>query len=308
MSMASSLASRRVRILLLAVAIAAGIGVLAWIFWPRTVLDTGPLDLPGVPDAPGQGEEVLLAVGDIAFCNGDADDRVAELAASLPGTIATLGDTVYPEATEEHLRECLEPSWGGLRDRMRPAVGNHDYVGGSADAYFDWFGPRAGNPGEGWYSYELGSWHVVVLNSECELAGCEAGSPQHEWLVDDLAQADAECLVAYWHEPMLSSGRHGGSGEVEDLWEAVTAAGVDVTLHGHDHSYEHLSVEGVDSFVVGTGGRSLYLFERDPLPETVARHDRNYGLLYLVLGDGTFTWDFLALGATTFSDSGSGDC
>jgi hypothetical protein len=301
--------SPRVRILILVVAVLVAAGVLAWALIPKTVLDTGPLDLPGVPDEPGPGEEVLLAVGDIGFCNGEADDRVAELAASLPGTIALLGDTVYPEGTQENFRECLEPGWGDLRDRIRPAIGNHDYVDDSdPDAYFDWFGPNAGEPGRGWYSYDLGEWHVVVLNSFCEQVGCEAGGEQHDWLVDDLAQASADCLLAYWHEPMLSSGRHGGTGEVQDLWEAVTAAGVDVTLHGHDHSYERLSVDGVDSFVVGTGGRSLYLFEDDPLPETVARHDRNYGLLYLVLGEGTYSWDFLALGATTFTDAGSGEC
>ncbi len=305
-----ALTSRRVRILVLGLAVAVAAGVLLFfVLRPRTLLDTGPLDLPGIPDAPGEGEEVLLAVGDIGFCGHQADDRIAELAAGLPGTIAMLGDNVYPEATDENLRACLEPSWGALRDRIRPVPGNHDYVDGSAAAYFDWFGARAGEPGEGWYSYDLGEWHVVALNSQCEAVdGCGPGSPQHEWLTSDLAAADADCLLAYWHAPLYSSGRHGGSETVRPLWEAVAAAGVDVTLHAHDHTYERLDVDGVDSFVVGTGGRSLYLWERDPLPQTRARHDRNYGLLYLVLGDGTFTWDFLPLGATTFVDSGSGEC
>jgi alkaline phosphatase len=293
-------------LLVLAVVVAAG--VLAWLLRPKTLLDTGPLDLPGIPDAPAEGEEVLLAVGDIGFCDHQADDRVGQLAAGLPGTIALLGDNVYPEATADRLRSCLEPAWGELRDRIRPVPGNHDYVDGSAAAYFDWFGPNAGEPGEGWYSYNLGSWHVVALNSQCEVVGCGPDSPQLEWLREDLADADADCLAAYWHAPLLSSGRHGGSEEVRPLWDAVTDAGVDVTLHGHDHTYERLTVDGVESFVVGTGGRSLYLFEREPLPQTAARHDHNYGLLYLVLGDGTFSWDFLALGATTFTDSGSGDC
>jgi hypothetical protein len=96
--------------------------------------------------------------------------------------------------------------------------------------------------------------------------------------------------------------------QVRPLWDAVVEAGVDVTLHGHDHSYERLTVDGVESFVVGTGGRSLYQWERDPLPQTSARHDKNYGLLYLVLGEGEFTWDFLPLGATTFTDAGTGTC
>ncbi|HEX6127391.1 MAG TPA: metallophosphoesterase [Candidatus Limnocylindria bacterium] len=305
----------RRRTLLLALVTVVALGVLLFfLLRPNTLLDTGPLDLPGVPDPPGEGEEVLLAVGDIGFCGHEADDKVAELAAQLPGTIAMLGDSVYPDATAGALRECLEPAWGPMLDRIRPILGNHDYVGARADAYFDFFGSAAGERGEGWYSYQLGEWHVVALNSNLCLtdAGCGPGTPQHDWLLADLSDADADCLLAYWHHPLLSSGRHGRVEAVRPLWDAVVEAGVDVTLHGHDHTYERLTVDGVESsvesFVVGTGGRSLYQFERDPLPQTSARHDRNYGLLYLVLGEGEFTWDFLTLGASTFTDAGSGDC
>jgi hypothetical protein len=305
---------RRFWLLLAALAAVAVIGVVLFLlFRPKTLLDTGPLNLPGVPDAPAAGEEVLLAVGDIGFCEHQADDRVAELAAGLPGTIAMLGDNVYPQATAQVLRDCLQPAWGPMRDRIRPILGNHEYVGGSADAHFAFFGDAAGEPGKGWYSYSLGDWHVVALNSNLCLtdAGCGPGTDQYDWLEEDVREADvadASCLLAYWHHPLLSSGRHGGVPEVRPLWSLVADAGVDVTLHGHDHTYERLSVDGVESFVVGTGGRSLYLWERDPLPETRARHDQNYGLLYLVLGDGTFSWEFLPLGQTTFTDSGSGDC
>lgn len=305
----------RRRTLLLALVTVVALGVmLFFLLRPNTLLDTGPLDLPGIPDAPAEGEEVLLAVGDIGYCGHEADDKVAELAAQLPGTIAMLGDTVYPDATTGALRDCLEPAWGPMLDRIRPILGNHDYVGDSTDPYFDFFGSAAGERGEGWYSYQLGSWHVVALNSNLCLtdAGCGPGTPQHEWLLADLADADADCLLAYWHHPLRSSGRHGGVEAVRPLWDAVVEAGVDVTLHGHDHTYERLTVDAVESsvesFVVGTGGRSLYLFERDPLPETSARHDRNYGLLYLVLGKGEFTWDFLTLGPSTFTDAGTGDC
>lgn len=302
---------RRFWLILAALVVVAAIAVaLFLLFRPKTVLDTGPLDLPGVPDAPAAGEEVLLAVGDTGYCGHLADDRVAELAAGLPGTIALLGDNVYPQATAAVLRDCLQPAWGPMLDRIRPILGNHDYADGSADAYFDFFGDAAGEPGKGWYSYSLGEWHVVALNSSLCLtdAGCGPGTEQYRWLVDDLREADASCLLAYWHHPLLSSGRHGPVPEVRPLWSVLADAGVDVALQGHDHTYERLSVNGVESFVVGTGGRSLYLFERDPLPETRARHDQNYGLLYLVLGDGTFSWEFLPLGRTTFTDSGTGDC
>jgi hypothetical protein len=309
--LASRLRSRRLWLVMAGLVAVAVIGVaLFFVLRPKTLLDTGPLNLPGVPDAPADGEEVLLAVGDIGYCGHEADDRVAELAESLPGTIAMLGDTVYPEATADTLRECFEPAWGPMRDRIRPIAGNHDYVGGSASAWFSFFGNAAGEPGEGWYSYALGDWHVVALNSNLCVtdAGCGPGTPQHDWLLDDLREADADCLVVYWHHPLLSSGRHGPVPEVRPLWDAVAEAGVDITLHGHDHTYERLTIDGVTSFVVGTGGRSLYVWERSPLPETEARHDANYGLLYLVLGEGEFTWEFLPLGATTFTDSGEGDC
>lgn len=303
--------SRRLRLLVVGLLLAVLVGVaLFFLLRPTTLLDTGPLDLPGIPDAPRAGEEVLLAVGDIGACDQEADDQVARLADSLPGTIAMLGDTVYPEARADVIRDCLQPAWGPMRDRIRPAPGNHDYVDGSADAWFDFFGEAAGRAGEGWYSYSLGAWHVVALNSTLcgEQGGCDPGSPQHDWLVDDLRRADADCLVAYWHHPRFSSGRHGSQPQVQPLWDALVEAGVDVTLHGHDHTYERLEADGVTSFVVGTGGRSLYLWERDPLPGTQARHDQNYGLLYLVLGEDRFAWEFLPLGSTTFTDSGDGDC
>ena len=306
--------SRRRWLIIAGLAVVAAAGVLLFfLLRPNTLLDTGPLDLPGVPDPPEEGEEVLLAVGDLAHCPHQADDRLAELAAQLPGTIALLGDNVYPEATTDTIRDCLAPSWGPLRDRLRPILGNHDYVNGSADASFEFYGDAAAGPsGQGWYSYDLGEWHMVALNSNCELVGgCGPDSPQVEWLRQDLAafeDAGGDCLLAYWHHPLLSSGRHGGVEQVRPLWDAVVDAGVDVTLHGHDHTYERLTVDGVESFVVGTGGRSLYQWERDPLPQTSARHDKNYGLLYLVLGEGEFSWDFLPLGATTFTDAGTGDC
>lgn len=302
------LLSRRFRLLVLVALLVIGTLLLYLLLNPRTMTDIGPLDLPGVPPAPAEGDEVLLAVGDIGFCGHQADDRVAELAADLPGTIALLGDTVYPTGTAANYRDCLEPGWGALRDRIRAAVGNHDYVDGEASAYFEWFGAAAGPAGEGWYSYDLGEWHVVVLNSMCAEVGCGPGSAEMEWLQEDLAANAGDCLLAYWHHPRLSSGRHGPVEAVQPLWQAVVDAGVDVTLHGHDHTYERLEVDGVQSFVVGTGGRSLYRWERDPLPETEARHNGTYGLLYLVLRESSFAWEFLPVGKTVFTDSGEGAC
>lgn len=305
----------RLRLVVVGVLLALlAVGVAAWLFVPRTLTDVGPLDLPGLPPSPGPGEEVLLAVGDIAHCDRDADEVVGELASELPGTIAMLGDNVYPTGTRENYRECLEPTWGELRDRMRATPGNHDYVAGGAEAYFEWFGPAAGTPGEGWYAYELGDWRVIVLNSMCveeEVGGgeCGPGTQQYEWLAQELRTVrPADCLLAYWHHPRHSSGRHGSVLAVEPLWRALVQADVDVTLHGHDHHYERLEVDGVQSFVVGTGGRSLYQFQRDELPETAARHEGSYGLLYLLLGEDRFRWEFLPVGITVFTDSGEAEC
>lgn len=282
--------------------------VFAW-FTGRTLTDIGPLEPPSALPSPAEGEHALLATGDIASCGVDADDRVAELAGELPGTIALLGDLVYDTGTSANYRNCFDPAWGPLRSRIRPAVGNHDYVGDSTADYFAYFGPPAGEPGRGWYTYDLGAWHVIVLNSNCEeVGGCGPGSPQFAWLAGELNAHPSDCLLAYWHHPRWSSGRHGSQRQVQPFWGALVGAGVDVVLNGHDHDYERITVDGVQQFVVGTGGRSLYRFESSPLAGTVVRHDDSYGLLYLSLGDGTYDWEFVPLGSTDFADAGSGTC
>jgi hypothetical protein len=95
---------------------------------------------------------------------------------------------------------------------------------------------------------------------------------------------------------------------VDPLWELLRAHGADVVLNGHDHDYERIRAEGVQEFVVGTGGESHYPFPRPPLPGTQVRNDSTYGLLWLALGDGTYQWDFLGLGDSGFTDSGRGTC
>jgi hypothetical protein len=318
--------SRRARLLALATLLAAAAGLLL-VVWlrPPALRDSPALELPSVlpsirertpppsgtqpSGTPAPEPEVLLAVGDIGSCDGTADEAVADLASRLPGTIAVLGDVVYEEGSPVEYRGCFEPAWGEMRSRMRPAAGNHEYRTDDAAGYFDYFGDAAGEPGRGWYSYDLGAWHVVVLNSNCEQVQCGPGSPQVEWLRSDLASREASsCLLAYWHHPRWSSGRHGSSDIVDLFWDEVRAAGADVVLNGHDHSYERLAVDGVRQFVVGTGGRSLYPFEKQPLPETETRSDASYGLLWLSLGEGTYDWEFLPLGRSGYSDAGSGSC
>ena len=175
------------------------------------------LPLPSAaPDA-----TVLLAVGDVAWCSGTNDEDVGWLAAHLPGTIALLGDIAYPDGSASDFADCFDPAWTPMLPRIRPAPGNHEYQATDASGYFSEFGAAAGTPGEGWYSYELGGWHVVVLNSNCEfVGGCRNGSPQLAWLQADLRAHRSTCTLAYWHHPLHSSGLHENedAGLTDALW------------------------------------------------------------------------------------------
>jgi 3',5'-cyclic AMP phosphodiesterase CpdA len=198
-----------------------------------------------------------------------------------------------------------------LGNRVRPAAGNHEYGTGVADAYFTYFGPRAGPPGRGWYSYELGRWHVVVLNSNCDFApggGCAAGSEQEQWLRADLAaHASAKCTLAYWHHPRHSSGLHGDTPAVDPLYRALIAGRVDVLLQGHDHDYERFAPRsGLREWVVGTGGATNY-----PIAGAEKGSEARWsghGLLALTLRPKGYEWRFLATAGGAFRDAGTGRC
>jgi hypothetical protein len=201
----------------------------------------------------------LVAAGDVASCRSRGDEATAALVARLPGTVAVLGDSVYEVGSDEEYRRCYAPSWGRFKGRTRPAVGNHEYGTPGAAGYFRYFGAAAGPSGRGYYAYRLGSWQVVVLNTNCAAAGgCGAGSPQERWLRAELARSRGRCVLAYGHHPRLSSGFHGPDTSIDRLWRALAAGGAELYLAGHDHHYERFApVRGVRQFVVGTGGRRL---------------------------------------------------
>jgi hypothetical protein len=263
-------------------------------------------------------DPVLLAAGDIADCSSSGDEATAAILDAQTGTIATLGDNVYEHGTPEEFAACFGPSWGRHKARTRPSPGNHEYATPGAAGYFGYFGAAAGDPSKGYYSYDLGPWHVVALNSNCTaVGGCGRSSPQHEWLRADLAASGASCTLAYWHHPRFSSGPHGSNAITEALWQALHEAGAEVVLNGHDHLYERFTPQsslgirddafGIRQFTVGTGGRSLY--------PVVARHRNSevvnadaYGVLKLTLRDGAYSWEFLAEAGKTFADSGSAAC
>jgi acid phosphatase type 7 len=269
--------------------------------------------------AAGQRSTTLLAAGDIASCTSDGDEQTAALLDSLPGTVLTLGDTVYDDGSADEFERCYLPSWGRFRHRTYPAPGNHDYQTFEAMGYYGFFGPRAGQPGKGWYSFDRGRWHLIALNSNCEVVGgCQPGSEQERWLRGDLAAHPARCTLAFWHHPRFSSGTtHGSDPAVGGLWLALYQAGADVVLVGHEHNYERFApldplggvdpARGVREFVVGTGGKSHYPFG-SPLAGSEARNSDSFGLLQLQLRPTGYSWRFLPAQGSSFQDSGTGSC
>ena len=264
---------------------------------------------------------VVVAAGDIADCHSEGDEATAKLLEATEGTVLTLGDTVYENGTAEEFADCYDPTWGRFKARTNPVAGNHDYYTRGAEAYFDYFGEAAGDPGEGYYSYDLGRWHLVALNSNCEVTGvgCSADSPQVRWLKADLAANRTKvCTLAYFHHPLFSSGQYRpGVPEVKPLWDALYAAGADVVLSAHDHNYQRFAPQnpngradperGIRQFVVGTGGRSLYTIQ-SPIENSEHYTDDTFGVLRLNLEKSGYEWRFVAVKGKKFVDTGSAKC
>ena len=260
---------------------------------------------------------VLIGAGDIASCGSAGDEATANLLDTHPGSVFTLGDNVYPNGTAAEFASCYQPTWGRHKARTRPVPGNHDYNTPGATGYYGYFGAAAGDPTKGYYSYDLSSWHIVVLNSEIDAS---VGSSQERWLRDDLTANPAACTVAMFHKPRFSSGTvHGSNTLMAPLWDALHDHGADIVLNGHEHNYERFGlqssdgiadpVHGIRQFVVGTGGisQTSYLFGI-PLPNSEVRHNNTRGLLALTLLPTSYAWEFIPEAGMTFSDTGSGNC
>ena len=313
------------------------------------------------PDRTSPAPPLVVAVGDIVcspssdkFNSGAGTDKSCRamttqaLAASLkPAAVLLLGDVQY-ECGDRAEFDAFASSWGIFGSLLRPAIGNHEYGHAckrdEASAYFSYFGDRAGEAGKGWYSFDVGAWHLIALNSECSygqgaaaVGGCKSGSEQERWLRDDLAMHKSECTLAYWHEPRFSSGSHGDNESMTDIWNLLVAEGADVVLNGHNHVYERFEPlgkttavaappapeegevqdiqdpspdpNGITEFVVGTGGRNLVKFDHPPLTGEVVRNDDTFGVLALTLRPGAFDWQFHPIpGGSGFTDAGSRAC
>ena len=261
---------------------------------------------------------MLVGAGDIASCDSDDDEKTARLLDGIEGTVFTLGDNAYDDGKSSEYGECYDPTWGRHKERTRPAAGNHEYRTEDAAPYFDYFGVAAGEPGEGWYSYDLGNWHIVVLNSNCKyIGGCEHGSPQERWLRADLAAHPGLCTLAYWHHPRFSVGKYEDDEMMLPAWQALYDAGAEIVMSGHDHNYQRYIPQtpdgradperGIRQFVVGTGGKSHYEIEK-PKGSLEAYNDNVLGVLKLTLRTGGYEWDFVSVEGGSFHDSGRDVC
>jgi acid phosphatase type 7 len=262
---------------------------------------------------------ILVGAGDVADCRDlSGAEATAKLLEQIPGTVMVPGDLAYPDGSKENF-ECYDKTWGRVKSRTRPSPGNHEFHAAGATPYFDYFGPAAGDSKNGYYSYELGTWHIVVLNSECgDVGGCDAGSRQEKWLRVDLAAHPVACTLAYWHKPLFSSGgAHGNDPEIKPLWQALYEANADVVVNGHDHDYERFAPQtpdggsaaarGIREFVAGTGGKNHRPFG-PPKPNSEVRDATAFGVLKLTLKPNAYDWQFIPEAGKSFTDSGTGTC
>ena len=248
----------------------------------------------------------MIAAGDIAKCGVPGAEQTAAVVERIAGTVLTLGDNAYERGTRDEFAACYGPTWGRFKERTKPSPGNHDYATPAAAGYFDYFRVKR------WYAFDVGGWRLYSLNSECCIA------EQAEWLRRQLRANRRRCVLAYWHRPLFSSGLHGRDPTTLPLWRVLYAARADVVLAGHDHHYERFAPQdpagssrprrGIRTFVVGTGGRSLYPIRSPRARNSVRAAARTYGVLVLQLRPRSYSWRFVRAAGASFSDRGSAAC
>ncbi len=281
---------------------------------PIALSPTAATSPPGptvsVPDI----EAVLVGAGDIGWCGADGRPQAtAALLDGIPGTVFTTGDNAYMVGSAENYARCYDPTWGRHKHRTRPTPGNHDYEVPGAAGYYGYFGANAGPAGYGYYSYHVGAWQVLALNSEIPAS---MGSAQVAWLRGELSSSPTRCALAYFHEPLFGSGTNGSDPRMRDVWRVLYEFGVDVVLSGHNHSYERFAEQdpdgrfdpqrGIRQFVIGTGGAPLTGF-----PQVQANSDvrsSSWGVLKLTLRTAQYSWEFVPIAGQPYVDSGTSLC
>ncbi|HJU73744.1 MAG TPA: metallophosphoesterase [Gemmatimonadaceae bacterium] len=278
------------------------------------------------------GGAVLIAVGDIASCESRGDELTAVIvdsilradsAANVKDAIAGLGDLAYPSGSWRDFTECYGESWGDttklIRKRMRPVPGNHEHESDFSSPYYRYFGEVAGSPRKGYYSFDLGEWHIIALNSEIarnSRYSTEERKAQEDWLREDLKTKGKKCTLAYWHHPRFASSYHGNDPLVSSFFTILYEADADVVVTGHEHVYERFrplnpagvldTLKGIPSFVVGTGGGTLRGFNT-PAPGSAARVEGHFGILKITLGKEGYQWAFIDTQRRVW-DPGQGKC
>jgi hypothetical protein len=256
---------------------------------------------------------VLVGAGDIGLCGSAGAEATARLLDNIPGTVFTSGDNAYPSGRLADFQNCYHPSWGRHLGRTRPVPGNHEYQTAGASGYFSYFGAQAGPGALGYYSYRVGPWLILALNSEMDI---QPESSQIEWMRRELANAGTPCTAAVFHRPRFSSGPNGDNPDVRELWRVLYDHGVEFIVNGHDHLYERFSPQdpdgrldaarGIRQFTVGTGGTALYRpGARKPNSDIASG---TWGVVKFTLDDGGYQWEFVPAGDATFRDSGMASC
>ena len=293
------------------------------------------LTVTGTPPPPSE-DIVVAAAGDIACKppnrNGKgavetetlcAQRRTSDILISLnPTAVLTLGDNQYDRGELKNFIKSYDPTWGRVKEITHPSTGNHDNTDNGAESgYYQYFGSSAGDPDKFYYNFNIGSWNLIALNSNCdEGGGCGQGSPQALWLQNVLENDNSNCTLAYWHHPRFAPGSldtgHGDHDELDEFWQLLYQYGTDVVLVGHNHIYERLgkqtpdqvsSSDGIRQFIVGTGGKS-HAGSGITQPNTEAKNSDTFGVLKLVLHEDSYDWQFIPEEGKTFTDTGSEPC
>jgi hypothetical protein len=266
-----------------------------------------PTPAPG----PTRVSAVLVAVADIGLCGSPGVQQTARLVDRIDGQLVLAGDLAYMHGSMQDFLRCFDPWWGHLRRRWRPTPGNHEYETAGAAGYFQYFAEAASVAGRSYYSFRAGDWLVLMLDSNVP---ARTGSPQYEFVRSELQANTTPCVMAVWHHPLFSSGPNGPSLFMRDMWALLYEQNADVVVNGHDHLYERFGKQdtegrsdarGLRQFIVGTGGATLYDFQR-MAPNSQARV-KAHGVLRLTLNTSNYEWAFLdAAGGT--ADTGFDSC
>ena len=279
----------------------------------------GAAVLAAVPVVGQASTTTLVGAGDIAGCAEEDSAATARLLGNTKGTVFTLGDNVQGQGDSNEFKNCYDPTWGRYKKRTKPSVGNHEYITAGAKPYYNYFGWRAGKPGRGYYSYDRGSWHVVVLNSNCDkVGGCGRRSTQGRWLRKNLARHSSRCTMAYFHHPLQATGTNTPSPQVRPFWRMLHDRGADLIVNGHAHRYERhapmtpngtRSAKGIRQFVVGTGGADGGgEIHRSQTPNLQRVKVGTPGVLRLGLRADSYAWKFVPIPGKSFTDSGKDRC